>query len=48
MSRIGKQPIEVPAGVVVTIDPGRVTVPGPKGELRQVVPLRIGIEQDDR
>jgi large subunit ribosomal protein L6 len=47
MSRIGKQPIEVPAGVTVTIDPGRVTVHGPKGELRQQVPLRIGIEQED-
>ena len=29
MSRIGKQPIEVPAGVIVAIDPGRVTVNGP-------------------
>jgi large subunit ribosomal protein L6 len=47
MSRIGKQPIEVPAGVTVTVDPGRVTVHGPKGELRQVVPLRIAIQQED-
>jgi large subunit ribosomal protein L6 len=47
MSRIGKQPIDVPAGVTVTIDPGRVTVHGPKGELRQVVPQRIGIKQED-
>jgi large subunit ribosomal protein L6 len=47
MSRIGKQPIEVPAGVTVTVDPGRVTVHGPKGELRQVVPQRIAIEQED-
>jgi large subunit ribosomal protein L6 len=47
MSRIGRQPIDVPAGVTVTIDPGRVTVHGPKGELRQVVPQRIGIEQED-
>jgi large subunit ribosomal protein L6 len=47
MSRIGKKPIEVPAGVLVAIDPGRVTVSGPKGELRQVVPQRIKIEQDD-
>jgi large subunit ribosomal protein L6 len=47
MSRIGKQPIDVPAGVTVTIDPGRVTVHGPKGELRQVVPQRIGIEQEE-
>ena len=48
MSRIGRQPIEVPAGVVVSIDPGRVMVSGPKGELRQQVPLRIGIEQTDQ
>ena len=47
MSRIGKRPIEVPAGVTVTVDPGRVTVHGPKGELRQVVPQRIAITQED-
>src|SRR6202158_3798900 len=47
MSRIGKRPIEVPAGVTVTVDPGRVTVHGPKGELRQVVPLRITIAQEE-
>ena len=47
MSRIGKQPIVVPAGVLVSIDPGRVTVSGPKGELRQVVPQRMKIEQED-
>jgi large subunit ribosomal protein L6 len=45
MSRIGKRPIEIPAGVTVTVDPGRVTVHGPKGELRQVVPQRMQIEQ---
>jgi large subunit ribosomal protein L6 len=47
MSRIGKQPIEVPAGVTVMVDPGRVTVHGPKGELRQVVPQRMSIQQED-
>ena len=47
MSRIGKQPIDVPAGVTVMIDPGRVTVHGPKGELRQVVPQRMSIQQED-
>jgi len=47
MSRIGKRPIEVPAGVLVSVDPGRVTVSGPKGELRQQVPLRIKIEQEN-
>jgi len=47
MSRIGRQPIEVPAGVTVTIDPGRVTVHGPKGELRAAVPQRMAIDQND-
>ena len=35
MSRIGKQPIPVPAGVDVTIDGSSVTVKGPKGTLSQ-------------
>src|SRR5881397_2489921 len=47
MSRVGKRPIEVPAGVIVSVDPGRVTVSGPKGELRQVVPQRMQIAQDE-
>jgi large subunit ribosomal protein L6 len=47
VSRIGKRPIEVPAGVTVTVDPGRVTVHGPRGELRQVVPTRIAIAQEE-
>jgi large subunit ribosomal protein L6 len=45
MSRIGRKPIEVPAGVLVSIDPGRVTVSGPKGELRTEVPQRMKVEQ---
>jgi large subunit ribosomal protein L6 len=47
MSRIGKQPIELPAGVNVAISPGRVQVNGPLGELSQTVPQRMQIEQDD-
>jgi len=47
MSRIGRKPIEVPAGVLVSVDPGRVTVSGPKGELRQQVPQRMEISQED-
>ena len=47
MSRIGKKPIEVPAGVLIAVDPGRVTVSGPKGELRQEVPQRMQIAQDE-
>src|SRR5262249_30235641 len=47
MSRIGRRPIEVPAGVTVLVDPGVVTVHGPQGELRQVVPQRISIAQEE-
>ena len=47
MSRIGKRPIEVPAGVIVSVDPGRVTVSGPKGELRQTVPSRMQIAHEE-
>ncbi|MCI6574342.1 MAG: 50S ribosomal protein L6 [Arcanobacterium sp.] len=41
MSRIGKLPITVPAGVEVKIDGDVVTVKGPKGELSQVIPQPI-------
>src|SRR5919204_5939742 len=47
MSRIGKQPIELPSGVMVAISPGRVQVNGPLGELSQNVPLRMQIEKTD-
>src|SRR3954452_11909513 len=47
MSRIGKQPIELPSGVNVAISPGRVQVNGPLGELSQNVPARMLIEQED-
>jgi large subunit ribosomal protein L6 len=45
MSRIGRQPIELPAGVMVALSPGRVQVNGPLGELTQAVPLRMMIEK---
>ena len=47
MSRIGKRPIEIPAGVTVSIDPGRVMVNGPLGTLQQHVPQRMKIEQEN-
>ena len=47
MSRIGKRPIELPTSVNVAISPGRVQVNGPLGELSQVVPSRMKIEQRD-
>jgi large subunit ribosomal protein L6 len=47
MSRIGKQPIELPTSVNVSLSPGRVMVNGPLGELTQDVPARMKIEQSD-
>ncbi len=45
MSRIGRLPIPVPAGVEVTLDGQRVTVKGPKGTLSHTVPAPITIER---
>src|SRR5437660_2987271 len=47
MSRIGKQPIPVPSGVTVSIEPERVTVNGPRGELSERIPRDIQVEQAD-
>jgi large subunit ribosomal protein L6 len=47
MSRIGRQPIEIPATVSVAITRGRIQVNGPLGELSQEVPARIKVEQAD-
>jgi len=47
MSRIGRQPIPVPSGVSIAIDPGRVIVNGPLGELTQQVPVRMTVERQD-
>ena len=46
MSRIGKKPISVPAGVTVTIDGQSVTVKGPKGQLSWTVVDEIEIAQE--
>jgi ribosomal protein L6, bacterial type len=43
MSRIGKLPIHVPAGVIITVKDNAVTVKGPKGELTQVVNPDINV-----
>ena len=47
MSRIGKQPIPVPDGVEVSIEPDLVRVKGPKGELQERVVRDISVEQED-
>lgn len=46
MSRIGKLPIAVPAGVTVTVDGTTVKVKGPRGELSQTLPAGITMERD--
>ena len=47
MSRIGRMPIAVPAGVTVTIGEGNaVTVKGPKGELSQTFASCLEIKQE--
>src|SRR5664280_2519735 len=47
MSRIGRHPIPVPAGVDVAIDGQVVTVSGPKGRLTHTVALPISVERHD-
>ena len=47
MSRIGKAPIEIPAGVTVKIDNNVVTVKGPKGELKQEVNHELEVKVED-
>jgi large subunit ribosomal protein L6 len=46
MSRIGKRPIPVPAGVSVAISGSTVTVKGPKGELARTLPADIAVAQE--
>ena len=46
MSRIGRLPITVPAGVDVTLDGRVITVTGPKGSLTRQLPPRMELERD--
>jgi large subunit ribosomal protein L6 len=46
MSRIGKRPIPVPAGVSVAINGSAVTVKGPKGELSRMLPAEMIVSQE--
>ena len=47
MSRIGRKPVEIPAGVSVDVGPGRVQVNGPKGELTQELSQDMTVAIDD-
>ena len=46
MSRIGKMPVQIPAGVEVTIADGSVAVKGPLGSLTQPVPGSVSVKRD--
>ena len=47
MSRIGRQPIPIPESVTVRVEPDRVDVKGPKGELSERIPRDIEVVQED-
>jgi len=48
MSRIGSQPITIPSGVTITIEPGNsITIKGPKGELSQQISDDLTVNQQD-
>ena len=47
MSRIGRQPIEIPGGVDVVVDGSRVAVTGPRGSLEQTFHAEVVIRKDD-
>ena len=47
MSRIGRQPIPLPEGVIVSIETGLVRVNGPKGELSERVNTDLKVEEQD-
>ena len=47
MSRSGRKPIPVPAGVKIAMQPGKIDVQGPKGKLSFAIPQGITFEQKD-
>lgn len=47
MSRIGKLPIEIPSGVIITIDPSVITVAGSKGTLKQFTMPGVTVTHED-
>ena len=47
MSKLGKLPVSIPAGVTITVGDGVVTVKGPKGELKQNFSKDVKVEVKD-
>lgn len=46
VSRIGKRPVEVPAGVQLDVKDGKVIAKGPKGSLERVLPAAVAIKKE--
>ena len=46
MSRIGKMPVQIPAGVDVTVGDGQVAVKGPLGSLTRSIPASLRVKRD--
>jgi large subunit ribosomal protein L6 len=46
MSRIGKKPVDIPAGVTVTVADGQIKVKGPKGELSRGIPPLVAVKTE--
>ncbi len=44
MSKIGKQPIQIPAGVTIEVSEGRAKVAGPKGALETILPRGVSVK----
>ncbi len=47
MSRIGKLPIQIPAGVTITVDSDNVNVQGPKGNLKQFLLPEVSVKVEE-
>jgi len=47
MSRIGKQPVTIPAGVKVEVQDGELTVTGKKGKLSRPIPRSVAVQVSD-
>ena len=47
MSRIGRRPISIPAGVDITLDGNSVRVKGPKGELQRTIPEEMVVRREE-
>ncbi len=47
MSRIGKKPVQIPEGVIATVEGQTVTAKGPKGELNFVVNKEVLVKMEE-